>query len=927
MDRGLYAGGPLGLDHVYVRRAVDDELAQALLAHEYCCVLAPRKSGKSSLRVRLQAQLGEQGVHCIHIDASLHGAHDATAEEWYLALTLECSGQLGRPRDQILARWREQSALSPLSRFVDFVRLDLASAQQPTVVFIDEIDSLIAARKHNADDFFAALRALYNERTDRAELRQLTFCLLGVATAYDLIRDPNRTPFNIGRLIYLRDFTRSELAAFEPALQMCTAISGSVLDEIHAWTQGHPYLTHKLCCELVHRGLKRQAIAPEQVPPLVEELFSRRAGRLDTVLLRAEQMFKRLLGTPRGPEAIRLYASLLRGPVSNGKAESRLVADLWLTGLIGERDAAERLLAVRNRIFATTFDVDWLLESVEGSRFSSAIATQALPRRPVHQRASTWLVLGGCLLTVAIALGSDQFLRKRQAVGGRPVQSGQVAPAAKLQILAQPAPAADSIAPASRVATPSPAPARRAVRLQADRATPKVRPVPAPSADSAPAPTTAAAEYADVAPPLPPLVEQCGQGSQLFIRPNAEARALVSTLRSLAATSSEPSSQATLLASLVTQFGSIAGSHPLARLSGPEETPGVLALIAIGPRLFAARGTGGVRIWNLSHGAEEAGWSTNGLLPGGFAVSAEGRHVVTVDEDGEATLWDGLSRRPLHHLQLKRFAVPAVADISEQKNIFLVGSDDSDVHIVDMNTGKLRARLPFRHSVLSSRFSPDGEYVAVAYDSCEFALWRLKDQQRVFLHPTGFRSCRRLDFAFTTDGTRLLVSSGLGDVVALRVSDGHELQRFPGHSRVVTDIASSLGDRYVATASKDKSVRLYDSRSGTVHAVLLGAQDTVDSVRFSPDGRWLVTLSADSVARLYSIESARLVLEQMLTEYHQATFSADGHWFIVADRRQRIRMIPVSPSAILRCACNMARSSPEYPTIRAACDIQPNDAR
>ena len=38
----------------------------------------------------------------------------------------------------------------------------------------------------------------------------ITFCLLGVATPSDLIRNVNTTPFNIGYRIELTDFTEAE---------------------------------------------------------------------------------------------------------------------------------------------------------------------------------------------------------------------------------------------------------------------------------------------------------------------------------------------------------------------------------------------------------------------------------------------------------------------------------------------------------------------------------------------------------------------------------------------------------------------------------------------------------------------------------------------------------------------------------------------
>ena len=65
------------------------------------------------------------------------------------------------------------------------------------MIFVDEIDA-VRSLPFSTDEFFAAIRECYNRRTEDAELSRLTFCLLGVATPSDLIRDTRTTPFNVG---------------------------------------------------------------------------------------------------------------------------------------------------------------------------------------------------------------------------------------------------------------------------------------------------------------------------------------------------------------------------------------------------------------------------------------------------------------------------------------------------------------------------------------------------------------------------------------------------------------------------------------------------------------------------------------------------------------------------------------------------------
>src|SRR5262249_34982220 len=110
----------------------------------------------------------------------------------------------------------------------------------------DEIDA-VRSLPFSTDEFFAGIRELYNARTEDAELGRLTFCLLGVATPSNLIRDTRTTPFNIGRRIELNDFTPAEASLLARGLRRDEKTNAALLKRVLHWTDGHPYLTQRLC--------------------------------------------------------------------------------------------------------------------------------------------------------------------------------------------------------------------------------------------------------------------------------------------------------------------------------------------------------------------------------------------------------------------------------------------------------------------------------------------------------------------------------------------------------------------------------------------------------------------------------------------------------------------------------------------------------
>ncbi|WZI66270.1 MAG: AAA-like domain-containing protein [Gloeotrichia echinulata IR180] len=199
-------GGSLEYQHpTYVVRQADSDLYEGLKNGDLCYVLNSRQMGKSSLRVHIMKQLKEQGIKCASVDLTRIGSH-VTPSEWYGGFVSELLRGFGLSKKVNFGTWwREREFLPPkqrLSELIDDVILTEFTGR--IIIFIDEVDSIL--RVSFKDDFFAFIRACYNQRADNPEYQRLTFCLLGVATPSNLIADKNRTPFNIGRAIELTGF-------------------------------------------------------------------------------------------------------------------------------------------------------------------------------------------------------------------------------------------------------------------------------------------------------------------------------------------------------------------------------------------------------------------------------------------------------------------------------------------------------------------------------------------------------------------------------------------------------------------------------------------------------------------------------------------------------------------------------------------------
>ena len=275
------------------------------------------------------------------------------------------------------------------------------------------------------------------------------------------------------------------------------------------------------------------------------------------------------------------------------------------------------------------------------------------------------------------------------------------------------------------------------------------------------------------------------------------------------------------------------------------------------------------------------------------AFSKDGKRLLTGSLDKTAALWDVETGKLLIEFKGHSLWVYSVAFSPDETRIVTTGQDGTAVvYQIDRLANKIIKTFPsfagHKGPVFSASFSPDGKSVVSAGYDGKILIWKPEE-----ITPYDFKQLSKL----SSSNKSASQAETPPEIIPLA-----KCRSLEGHTGAVRSVKFSADGKSLVSCGLDATVRVWDFITGTPltsfrnEGKIRGHGEEVTAALFLPDGKRLLSASHDKSVREWNIDGYQelrtlrgLVFDGHADAVLEASYSPDENHIVTASRDRSAR--------------------------------------
>ncbi len=236
--------------------------------------------------------------------------------------------------------------------------------------------------------------------------------------------------------------------------------------------------------------------------------------------------------------------------------------------------------------------------------------------------------------------------------------------------------------------------------------------------------------------------------------------------------------------------------------------------------------------------------------------SAFSSQIYSAGGDGFVAIWD-LKKVDEGSLLVQLPRSVYALHFLEDQNLLIVGQNFEGIHVIDLASKKEVGSLKLGNSAIFD-ITSSGANLIVALGSGELIIVSIKELQildRIKLSEKSIRS-----IAIHETAGMVVTGDSENKVKLLNLKDLKLIRSLSDHKNSVFTIKFSPDYRYLLTGSRDAHLQVRDvDRDFKISHDIVAHMFAINNIDFSPDGKYFVTCSMDKSIKIWDSNTFRLL--------------------------------------------------------------------